>query len=209
VAANSIMQDGAAFYVIHATTETKNFWDAVIAARLDIHQSLAWNKNQFVMGRQDYQWKHEGILYGWKAGAAHTWNGAYKQATVLDEEPAALEAMTSAQLIEIIQKLTKERSKIQTSVIDIDRPKRSKEHPTMKPIKLLSRLILNSSEKGATVYDGFGGSGSTLIACEQTGRRCDTIELDPVYCDIIVNRYRQWSMENGKTPLITKNGAKT
>lgn len=75
------------------------------------------------------------------------------------------------------------------SVILYPKPNKSKLHPTMKPVGLLRRLILNSSRVGDTVYDPFGGSGSTLIACEQTKRRCIMVEIEPLYCEVIINRF--------------------
>ena len=77
----------------------------------------------------------------------------------------------------------------QTTIWEFDRPSRSKQHPTMKPIPLIAYPIINSSMSNCIVLDPFGGSGSTLLACEQTNRICRTIELDPKYCDVIVNRY--------------------
>lgn len=110
------------------------------------------------MGRQDYQWKHEPCLYGWKDGASHSWYADRKQ----------------------------------TTIIDYDRPSRSEEHPTMKPVGLMAYSINNSSKSGDIVLDTFLGSGSTLIACEQTNRICYGIELDPKYVDVIRKRYAKF-----------------
>ena len=149
-----VLKNGGAFYIWHADSEGYNFRAACKATGLDVRECLIWNKNSMVMGRQDYQWKHEPCLYGWKEGA-HQWYADRKQ----------------------------------TTVIDFDRPTKNKEHPTMKPVGLMAYLIQNSTKEGDFVLDSFGGSGSTLIACEQTGRKCMTMELDPHYVDVIVKRW--------------------
>lgn len=207
VPAQEHMRPGAAFYILHASTETRAFWNALTAAGLEVRQTLVWNKNVFVMGRQDYQWKHEGILYGWKDGAPHYWDGGRSQTTVredsLSRDPAE---MKKEELLELVKTLLEEKRSIATTVVDCDRPSRSAEHPTMKPVKLLAKFILNSSKKGQTVFDGFGGSGSTMIAAEQTRRSSCLIELDPHYCDVIVQRFIGWAEENGRPAHITRNG---
>lgn len=148
------LKPGAAFYIWHADSEGYNFRHACRAAGLEVKECLIWNKNSLVLGRQDYQWKHEPCLYGWKDGT-HQWYADRKQ----------------------------------TTVIDFDRPNKNAEHPTMKPVGLMAYLIQNSTKEGDFVLDSFGGSGSTLIACEQTGRKCMTMELDPRYVDVIVKRW--------------------
>ncbi len=113
---------------------------------------LVWVKNNHVLGRKDYNAKHEFIVYGWKG--KHKFYGGFS-----------------------------------TTVLEFDRPLRSDLHPTMKPIPLLSKLINDGSPAKGKIYDPFGGSGSTLIACEQLNRTCYMMEIDPVYCDVIVQRY--------------------
>jgi len=145
---------GAAAYVFHADSEGYNFRNAFKSAGYTLRQCLIWVKNQLVMGRQDYQWKHEPILYGWKEGASHAWYADRKQ----------------------------------TTLVEFDRPQKNPDHPTMKPVGLCGYFIKNSSKEGDIVLDSFGGSGSTLIACDQMNRICYTCELDPKYCDVIVKR---------------------
>ena len=96
----------------------------------------------------------------------------------------------------------------QTTVLEFDRPSRSSEHPTMKPVPLISYLILNSSQQREIVFDGFLGSGSTLIACEQNWRQCRGIELDPKYTDVEVKRWMLYMRENKREFEIFKNGVK-
>lgn len=155
VAADSVMNEGAAFYIWHADSEGYNFRGACRAVEWELRECLIWNKNTMVLGRQDYQWKHEPCLYGWKGGAAHNWYGDRKQ----------------------------------TTVIDMNKPNRNAEHPTMKPVQLFAYLMENSSKPGDIVLDSFCGSGTTLIACEQMNRAARVLELDPKYCDVIVERY--------------------
>ncbi|MBZ9569980.1 hypothetical protein KQY27_00205 [Methanobrevibacter sp. TMH8] len=114
-----------------------------------------------ILGRQDYHWKHEPCLYGWKDGAPHFWNSNRKQTTILDFE----------------------------------KPIKNSENPTMKPVSLIAYLIQNSSQKGQKVLDLFGGSGTTLIACEQLQRKCYMMELDPHYCDVIINRWEEFAKQ--------------
>jgi len=153
-----MMKEGASYYIFHADSEGYNFRGACIAAGLKVRQCLVWKKDSFVMGRQDYHWAHEPILYGWKDGAAHSWHSDRKQTTVLE----------------------------------FARPKKSELHPTTKPVEMLIYLIKNSSKKGDLVTDLFGGSGSSLIAAEQTGRKAHLMELDEKYCDVIRKRWAEF-----------------
>lgn len=145
---------GGAIYVWHASSEVVNFAKAMMDAGWLLKQQLIWVKNSMVMGRQDYQWKHEPCLYGWLEGAAHNWYS--------------------------------DRS--QTTVIEFNRPNRNSEHPTMKPVGLFGYQIQNSSKRGDIVIDPFAGSGTTMVACEETGRKARVIELDPKYCAVIIDR---------------------
>ena len=128
-----------------------------------VKHELIWVKNNHVLGRVDYYYKHEPILYGWKK--THKWVG---------------------------------KGKFDKSVWEIDKPLKSDLHPTMKPIELIENALLNSSEKNDLILDLFGGSGSTLIACEKNNRKARLMELDPKYCDVIRRRYTKWAKENGK-----------
>ena len=85
----------------------------------------------------------------------------------------------------------------QTTVMEFNKPKKNDVHPTMKPVEMLVYLLQNSSKRGDVVLDTFGGSGSTLIACEQTGRVCKTVELDPRYCDAIRRRWAEFKHGEG------------
>lgn len=162
--ASAHMKKGAPFYIWHADSEGLNFRLGLRDADLEHKQTLIWNKNSMVMGRQDYQWKHEPCLYGWKKGGSHTWYSDRKQ----------------------------------TTVINMDRPTRNGEHPTMKPVDLFAYQISNSTKTEDIVLDNFLGSGTSIIASAKTGRICYGVELDPKYCDVIRRRWTKWARENGQ-----------
>lgn len=171
--ANEVMRSGAVFYIWHADSEGYNFRGACNDVGWKVRECLIWNKNCMVMGRQDYQWKHEPCLYGWKDGASHVWASDRKQTTVLD----------------------------------FARPNRNDIHPTMKPVALFAYQIKNNTYKGDAVLDTFGGSGSTLIACEQLGRKCFMCELDEHYVDVIVKRYIDFT-NNKNDVYVIRDGQK-
>lgn len=188
-AANNVMRPGAAFYIWHASREVVAFETAVKAAGWTTKQMIVWVKNSFAFGRSDYHWQHEPCLYGWKDGAAHYFIDDRTQTTVIEDKPD-LKKMSKAELIDYIDEL---KDSSITSVLREDKPLHNDIHPTMKPLKLISRLVLNSSKPNENVGDFFGGSGSTLMACEQLGRRCFTCELDPRYADAIINRWETFT----------------
>jgi site-specific DNA-methyltransferase (adenine-specific) len=132
---------------------------------------LIWAKNRasFSIGRLDYDYQHEPVVYGWRPGAGHPWYAT---------EP-------------------------QTSLLPFDRPAASRLHATMKPVDLLAYLIRNSAPIGGSVLDPFGGSGSTLIACEQTGRVAYLMEIDPHYVDVICKRFQDFT---GTKPVLGSTG---
>lgn len=160
-AADENMKPGAVFYIWHADSEGYNFRGACFDVNWTVRQCLIWNKNTMVLGRQDYQWKHEPCLYGWKDGAGHLWAADRKQTTVLN----------------------------------FDKPNRNGEHPTMKPVALFDYQIQNNTKGGDIVLDLFGGSGTTIIACEQNGRDACVMEFDPRYVDVIIKRWEEFTGE--------------
>ena len=168
------MADGACIYVFHADKETVNFRTAFTEAGFFCHETCLWVKNSFAMGKCDYHYQHEPVLYGWKPGGSHKWYSDRKQSTVWN----------------------------------YDRPKKNDVHPTMKPLQLIAYPIINSSMVNSVVLDPFGGSGSTLIACEQTDRICCMIELDERYADVIVERFISQMGGNDNVFLI-RDGVKT
>jgi site-specific DNA-methyltransferase (adenine-specific) len=186
------LKEGGAFYIWHASMKTPVFFASAQDAGLTIRQVLQWVKSIFVLGRQDYQWRHEPCLYGWKDGAPHYFI-ADRTRTTVAESTLDIEGMSERQAKDTLKKMLAEYP---SDVIHEDKPARSADHPTMKPVALMARQVFNSTHAGDIVLDPFGGSGSTLAACEQIGRRCAIMELDPVYCDVIIKR---WENLTGRT----------
>jgi len=183
-------KEGGPIYVCHADGSGNAFRNSMLEAGWLMKQVLIWVKDSFVLSRQDYNWQHEPILYGWKPGAAHSWFGPFTNTTVLDKPMEELSKMKKEELIELLTK------GFETStVVREKRPRRNDIHPTMKPINLVARLLKNSCVAGNKVLDQFAGSGSTLIACEQLGLKAGIVELDPKYCDVIIQR---WENLTGK-----------
>ena len=149
------LENGGSAYVFHADTEGLNFRKAFIDAGFHLAGVCIWVKNSLVLGRSDYQWQHEPVLFGWKKGGKHSWYSDRRQ----------------------------------TTIWNYDKPKRNKNHPTSKPLDLLGYPICNSSQENAIVLNTFGGSGSTLMACEQLNRICHMMELDEKYASVILRRY--------------------
>ncbi len=149
------LENGGAAYVFHADTEGLNFRKAFVDAGFHLAGVCIWVKNSLVLGRSDYQWQHEPVLYGFLKNGKHPWYSDRKQ----------------------------------TTIWNYDKPKRNKNHPTSKPLDLLGYPICNSSQENAVVIDTFGGSGSTMMACEQTNRICCMMELDEKYASVILRRY--------------------
>ncbi len=189
---------GAPIYVFHADTFGEVFRRAHVEGGWLLKQVLVWVKNSMVLGRQDYNWQHEPILYGWKPGAGHTWVGSAKSVTVLQESIDNLGNLTRDELLDMLTTMFE-----QSTAIRANRPSRNRQHPTMKPVHLIQRLLANSAERRSIVLDPFGGSGSTLMACEYTGRRARLIELDPKYADVICRRWQEYT---GAKPVLEATG---
>jgi len=189
------LKDGGCIYVSHADTERVNFTQAFLDAGLKMAQVLIWVKQSGTLSRQDYNWQHEPILYGWKEGAAHYFAGNFTQTTVIDNE-LDVSKLKISQAREIIKQLLEH---LQTTVIREDRPSKSELHPTMKPVALVQRMVESSSREGEIVFDPFGGSGTTLITAEKTNRICRTMELDPKFADVIINRWQNFTGKTAQT----------
>lgn len=186
------LKPGGSFYVWYSHSEEIAFRSAMEAAGGAIKQTLIWNKNAFTFGRSDYKWKHEPCLYGWKEGAAHWFRDEFNHPTVI-EDAVDVDKMKKDEMRDMLKQML--ASPAPTDVIDVDKPMRCDLHPTMKPLELCGQLIHNSTRSGQNVLDLFGGSGSTMMACEQLGRKNFTMEYDPHYCDVILAR---WEKMTGK-----------
>ena len=156
------MEKGGSAYVFHADTEGLNFRRAFINAGFHLAGCCIWVKDSLVLGRSDYQWQHEPVLYGFLQNGKHPWYSDRRQ----------------------------------TTVWNFAKPKRNANHPTSKPLDLLGYPIGNSTQENAVVLDVFGGSGSTMMACEQMNRTCFMMELDEKYASVILRR----AVENGIAP---------
>ena len=131
-------------------------------AGLEVRHNLVWRKNAptFSLGRLDYDYQHEPIMYTWTEKHHNYRNGKYR-----------------------------------TTIWDFDKPRKCDLHPTMKPVELVANCMLDCTKEGDLVLDAFGGSGTTIIAAEQLGRKCCTMELDPYYCDVIIARWEKLTGE--------------
>lgn len=203
----AVMKLGAAIYVAHADTEGLNFRATFRAAGFKLSGCLIWRKDSLVLGRSDYQWQHEPILYGWKPGSRHRWYGGRKLTTMIDldqdrmpfkrRDDGRYEIRFGDTVMVIDGTATVEE--LVPSVINEPKPKRSDGHPTMKPVALIERMLRNSARPGDIVLDLFGGSGSTLMAAERLGMCARLSELDPGYCDVIVGR---WEAYTGRKAVL-------
>ena len=167
------LESGGAAYVFHADTEGLNFRRAFVDAGLHLAGCCIWVKDSLVLGRSDYQWQHEPVLYGFLQNGKHKWYSDRKQ----------------------------------TTIWNFAKPKRNADHPTSKPLDLLSYPIGNSTQENAVVIDTFGGSGSTLMACEKMNRICCTMELDEKYASVILRRYVE-DTGDGDGVYVIRNGKK-
>ena len=151
------LADGSAVYFFHSDAEKVNFFNATVDAGFHYSTTCIWVKNSLVLGRMDYQMRHEPVIYAFKDTAKHRWYSDRKQ----------------------------------TTVWEFDRPTKSNLHPTMKSLPLIAYPVKNSSAPNGIVLDSFGGSGSTLMVCEQTDRICYMMEIDPKYASVILRRYAE------------------
>jgi len=205
----SVMKEGAPIYVAHADTEGLNFRDSFIKAGFKLSGCLIWRKNSLVLGRSDYQWMHEPILYGWKPGSKHRWYGGRKLTTIVEHGESgpiqkledgrwAIKVGDSVLIVSGDAKLEENPA----SIFFHEKPKRSGEHPTMKPVGLIEKMLKSSARPGDIVIDAFGGSGSTMIAADRLGMSARLMELDAKFVDVIVKRWEDFT--GRKAVLLTK-----
>lgn len=185
------LRPGGGFYIWHAESTAGEFIKALEAAELEFRQRLIWVKSSLVLGRQDFQWKHEPCFYGWKEGAAHYFTADRTNTTVIEDAPN-INAMNKDELKDYIKDL-KDVIDEGSTILRADKPSSSRQHPTMKPVKLMAHHLAYSTRQGENVIDLFGGSGSTLMAAEQLGRNCYIMEFDPKYADVIITRWEEFT----------------
>lgn len=210
-------KEDAAFYIWHASMTTVDFWEALTRAGLMVRQVLIWVKEKFAMGRSDYQWQHEPCFYAEKAGRTAKWCGDRSQATtwkvIRSDEDGAFAVLTGGVVVMdgeghkvFVSEKPSKGKKIRyirlsngrsitlipeepTNTVWEVQKDTGAEHPTQKPVELAVRAITNSSEYGDVVCDFFGGSHSTMVGAELTGRRARICELEPKYVDVGILRY--------------------
>ena len=172
------MAKDASIYVFYATAKARVFHDAYEDAGFKVGAGLVWKKNRLVLTRTDWKYIHEPIIWGWRKDGKHEWYGDQKQVTVFE----------------------------------FDRIKDSKKdgcgHPSSKPVPLIAYLIRQCTQTNGLVLDGFLGSASTLIACEQLGRICYGVELEPKFVDVAVKRYLKFRNGDAADVYVERNGEK-
>ena len=172
------MAKDASIYVFYATAKARVFHDAYEDAGFKVGAGLVWKKNRLVLTRTDWKYIHEPIIWGWRKDGKHEWYGDQKQVTVFE----------------------------------FDRIKDSKKdgcgHPSSKPVPLIAYLIRQCTQTNGLVLDGFLGSASTLIACEQLGRICYGVELEPKFVDVAVNRYLEFRNGDAADVYVERDGEK-
>ena len=196
------MKPGAAIYVAHADAGETGvaFRRSFLDAGFKLAACLIWRKDSFTLGRSDYQWQHEPILYGWRPGSGHRWYGGRKLTSVQDTGDGSpfQKADDGSWVVRIGDRALVIRGDVQVeeivpSVIEEAKPKRNDVHPTMKPVALIERMLKNNARPGDLVLDAFGGSGSTLVAADRLGMCARLIELDPKFADVIIQRWQNYT----------------
>ena len=189
-AARDVMKPGAAYYIWTAQGHIQTqFMKAIDEVGMPFRQQLIWVKTSLVLGHMDYQWRHEPCLYGWKEGAHYFVNSRNRTTVYEDGEEIDIDKMKKDEMKKLLHDILD--SKTPESVIRCPKPQKSADHPTMKPVRLFGYQIANSSRPGNIILDTFGGSGTTIIASEQLGRKARLMELDPHYCDVIIARWEK------------------
>lgn len=209
-AAFSVMAEGGPIYIAHADTGGHIFRRVMIETGFRLASCLIWRKNALVLSRGDYHWQHEPILYGWKPGAAHRWYGDRSRTTILEfDEPPFAQVGDDEWQIPLGERTLIVRGKDITieaargTVFLEETPTRNTEHPTMKPVPLIDRMLAVSTRPGQRVLDPFTGSGSTLVACESRGLLFLGTEIDPRFVDVIVKR---WQQLTGRKATLASSG---
>lgn len=190
------LKPGGPFYIWYASREHINFESALNDAGLEVRQQLIWRKNVMVLGRQDYQWKHEPCLYGWKDGAGHYFINDRTKTTLFEDARPEPRKMKKEELVAFVEAMLADKEN--TTIIHENKPSRSDLHPTMKPVRLIGRLMKNSSRPKQKVLDLFGGSGTTIIRAQQLNRACFMMEYDPHYADVIIERWERFTGEQAE-----------
>ena len=199
-ASKAVIREGAAVYIWHASINSEKFIDACQTAGFEYRQMLIWKKSQPMLDWADYLWQHEPCIYAKMPGGGVFWNGGRSEKTVLTDEKDPKQ-MTEKELRKAYTQALR-TLKQYSDVIEVKKPLEAPLHPTTKPTKLYQRLLQNSSRRGDILLDFFGGSGTAVIAAEETRRRARVIELDPHFCDVIVRRWEDYTGLEAKRPAV-------
>jgi DNA modification methylase len=200
--AYAVLAPGAGAYVCFADRESESVYHAFAQAGFHFSSCVIWRKSVLVLvlGRSDYHYMHEPIVYGWRADGTHRWYGARDKVSLVELGQAGLQQtgddewqLPQGETTLIIRGTNLTVSRAHGSVFFEEKPAASAEHPTMKPVALIERMLVNSTKRADRVLDSFGGSGSTLIACQRLGRRAHLLEIEPKYCDVTVRRYQEFT----------------
>lgn len=206
----AVMKPGAAIYVAHADSEGINFRSGLIEAGFQLKTCLMWVKNALVLGRGDFHYRHEPILYGIKPGAKRAWFGGRKQTTLQEMgDCPAFEKMEDGRyavrngdtVLYVDGAATVEE--VPSTLLHFHKPQRSAMHPTMKPVALWERLTRNNARANDIIIDAFGGSGTTMVTAERLGMCSRSMEFDPKFVDVICVRYAQYT---GRVPVHAVTG---
>lgn len=205
-----------AFYIFMSSQELPNLKRAFEEAGGHYQSIIIWAKNTFTLSRSDYQHQFEPALYGWRDGVVnHYFIGTRKESDIWEDiRPSSIEHEDGKTIVKLGEKWLLIDGEVKVKICDKegqtdlwreDKPSKSKDHPTMKPLRLVARAVRNSSLPGEIVLDLFGGSGSTLVTCETMARKCYTMELDPKYVNVIIKR---WESHTGRKADKLENGEK-
>ena len=212
LSAFELLADGSAIYVAHSEAgDGMAFRKAFKSVGFKLSCCLIWKKNAPVLGRSDYHWQHEPILYGWKPSGKHHWYGDRKQRSFFEHYAGEVVQKVADNVYQVasgdsILRISGTNLMVEdlaSSIISEPKPQKSDLHPTMKPVALVERMVANSSPRGGLVVDVCGGSGTTLIASDRLGRRCNLMEYDPRYADVII---RRWQELTGGVAVHAVNG---
>jgi DNA modification methylase len=207
-AAYAVLAPGAGAYVCYASSESESVYHAFEQVGFHLSSCLIWRKSILVLGRSDYHYMHEPIVYGWRGDGTHHWYGARDKVSMVEFAEAGLQQtgdnewqLAQGETTLIIRGTDMTVSRAHGTLFFEAKPAASADHPTMKPVALIERMLGNSTKRADRVLDCFGGSGSTLIACQRLGRRAHLLEIEPKYCDVIVRRFQEFT---GRAAILSR-----
>lgn len=194
----SVLRGGGVLYCCYASRTHREFEDALNIAGFEVKNQIIWVKLVASMGWGDYRWKHEPIFYCHRKNEKTEFYGDRKEYTTWEEEK------NDEELLKFIKSLIRKEENGNSTVWRFHRDSNYK-HPTQKPVVLVEKALINSSEREGIIIDFFGGSGTTLIACEKLNRKCRMMEIDPVYCQVIIDRWEKFTGKKAEKINVDSN----